>query len=69
MSPCQGAGKLTDPCPGLFTYRVTHGTKQQDVFLEFLDGAMLFCSFTYDTAQTGGGTPTYSYFYGVALKQ
>jgi ribosomal protein L21E len=71
----EGANKLTDPCPGLFTYRVLpsgSNTLQQDVFLTFLSGgAILFCSFSYDTAQTSGVNvqPHYSYFYGVALKQ
>lgn len=71
----QGTGKMTDTCPGLFTYRVLpsgSNTMQQDVFLTFLSGgAILFCSFSYDTAQTSGVNvqPHYSYFYGVALKQ
>ncbi len=68
----QGAGQLGDPCPGLFTYRVLPAggnTMRQDVFLSFLDGgAILFCSFSYDTAQASGSMQ-YSYFYGVALKQ
>ncbi len=71
----QGTGKMTDTCPGLFTYRVLPSgtnTMQQDVFLTFLNGgAILFCSFSYDTAQPSGMNtqPHYSYFYGVALKQ
>ena len=62
-----GTGQLP-PCPGLFTYEVITGTVKQDVYLEFIDQAMLFCSFSYDTAQVADN-PSYSYFYGVALKQ
>lgn len=71
----QGPGKMSDPCPGLFTYRVLpsgSNTMQQDVFLTFLQGgAILFCSFSYDTAQPSGSNvqPHYAYFYGVAMKQ
>jgi hypothetical protein len=64
----QGSGKLPNACPGLFTYRVTNGNLQQDVFVEFIQGALLFCSFKYDITQSTF-PPTYSYFYGVALKQ
>jgi hypothetical protein len=71
----QGTEKMTDTCPGLFTYRVPPSganTMQQDVFLTFLSGgAILFCSFSYDTTQplVSNIQPHYSYFYGVALKQ
>lgn len=60
-----GGGELQDPCNGVFTFRVTTtGISQQDVFVTFMDKAMLFSSFTADLTQQG----TYSYFYGVGLK-
>jgi hypothetical protein len=58
------AGQLSDPCYGLFTFRLTTATSQQDVFVSFLGQAMLFSSFTANLSQPG----TYSYFYGVGLK-
>jgi len=57
-------GQLSDPCFGLFTFRVTTANSQQDVFVTFLGQAMLFSSFTANLSQQG----TYSYFYGVGLK-
>ena len=62
-----GTGQLP-PCPGLFTYEVTIGNVKQDVYLEFINQAVLFCSYSYDTSQVTGN-PSYTYFYGVALKQ
>jgi len=58
------AGQLSDPCYGLFTFRLTTANSQQDVFVGFLGQAMLFSSFTANLSQPG----TYSYFYGVGLK-
>jgi len=58
------AGQLSDPCYGLFTFRLTTATSQQDVFVSFLGQAMLFSAFTANLSQPG----TYSYFYGVGLK-
>lgn len=63
-----GTGQLPNPCPGLFTYEVANGSLKQDVYLEFINQAILFCSFSYDPTQTGPN-PVYSYYYGVALKQ
>lgn len=60
------AGQLTDPCYGVFTFRVTGATSQQDVFVTFMGQAMLFSSFTANLPWASGGT--YNYFYGVALK-
>jgi hypothetical protein len=40
------AGQLSDPCNGLFTFRVTTANSQQDVFVAFMDRAVLFASFT-----------------------
>jgi hypothetical protein len=60
------SGELTDPCYGLFTFRVTTPASQQDVFVAFMDKAMLFSSFTANLPWASTGT--YNYFYGVALK-
>jgi hypothetical protein len=57
-------GQLQDPCYGLFTYRVVNGGATQDVFVTFVNGAMLFSSFLSES-KTGSG---YDYFYGVGLK-
>jgi len=62
-----GSGQLP-PCPGMFTCEVINGAVRQDVYLEFIDQAILFCSYAYDTSQVTGN-PSYSYFYGVAMKQ
>jgi len=59
-------GELQDPCYGVFTFRVTTTSSQQDVFVSFMNKAMLFASFSANLPWTPGGT--YSYFYGVALK-
>jgi hypothetical protein len=59
-------GELTDPCFGLFTFRVSTPTSQQDVFLTFQGRAVLFSSFRgtlpFDPSNT------YDYLYGVAVK-
>jgi hypothetical protein len=60
------AGELADPCFGLFTFRVTTASVQQDVFVTFLDRALLFSSFSANLPQ--GSSSTYSYLYGVGLK-
>jgi hypothetical protein len=60
------SGELADPCYGIFTLRVTTTSSQQDVFVTFVSGAMLFSSFTANLPWNSGGT--YSYFYGVGLK-
>jgi hypothetical protein len=60
------AGELTDPCYGLFTYRVTTASSQQDVFVSFVNGAMLFSSFEAPLPWNNNGS-TYTYFYGVGL--
>jgi hypothetical protein len=61
-----GGGELADPCNGLFTFRVTTATTQQDVFVTFLNQAVLFGS--YKTLPSVAGNYYYNYFYGVALK-
>ncbi len=60
-----GPGRLEDPCNGMFTFRIVDGTVTQDVFVSFIDGAMLFASFSGDSSRNG----EYSYFYGMALEQ
>jgi hypothetical protein len=61
-----GTKELQDPCFGLFTFRVATNTSQQDVFVSFMDRAILFSSFkgtlpwSYDN--------TYDYLYGVGIK-
>ena len=59
-------GQLSDPCYGLFTFRVTTQNSQQDVFVTFLDRAVLFASLTTPLPMQQGST--YEYLYGVGLK-
>jgi hypothetical protein len=59
-------GELTDPCFGLFTFRVSTPTSQQDVFVTFQGRAVLFSSFQSQLPQNPSNT--YDYFYGVAVK-
>jgi hypothetical protein len=61
-----GSGELQDPCFGVFTFRVTTPSRQQDVFVSFMDKSMLFSSFSANLPWTSGDT--YDYLYGVALK-
>lgn len=56
--------ELQDPCFGVFTFRVTTASSQQDVFVTFMDRAMLFASFSVNQNSAG----KYNYLYGVALK-
>jgi hypothetical protein len=60
------SGELTDPCFGLFTFRVSTPTSQQDVFVTFQGRAALFSYFT-TALPLNGGNP-YDYVYGVAVK-
>ena len=60
------ANELADPCFGLFTFRVSTPTTQQDVFVTFLNNAVLFSS--YKALPSVSGQNYYNYFYGVALK-
>ena len=57
-------GELADPCYGLFTFRVMHGQAPQDVFVTFLNNAIMFGSFS-PVSQSGSG---YEYLYGVGLR-
>ncbi len=59
-------GLLEDACNGLFTVRISTPSSQQDLFVTFVSGAMLFSS--YKTALPMGGGNTYDYFYGVGLR-
>jgi hypothetical protein len=60
------SGELTDPCFGLFTFRVSSPTSQQDVFLTFQGRTVLFSSFR--GTLPFNGSNAYDYFYGVAVK-
>jgi hypothetical protein len=60
------AGELQDPCYGVFTFRVTTASSQQDVFVSFMDRALLLASFRANLPWSSGGT--YDYLYGVGLK-
>lgn len=60
------AGELQNPCYGLFTFRLTTAGSQQDVFVTFMDRALLFSSFRANLPASPGGS--YDYLYGVALK-
>ena len=55
--------ELSDPCYGLFTFRIMHSGQPQDVFVTFLNTAMLFSSFSPVSASGSG----YEYLYGVGL--
>jgi hypothetical protein len=60
------AGELQDPCYGVFTFRVSTANSQQDVFVSFMEKAILFASFSAGVPWSSGGT--YNYLYGVGLK-
>lgn len=57
---------LSDPCYGMFTFRMTTGGAQQDVFASFQGNAVVFSSF--QTALPIAGYAPYTYYYGVGLK-
>ena len=62
-------GKLTDPCNGLFTYRiVVPNNHENDVFVTFVGNSVVFSKFSANLS-SGSFTGTYSYWYGVGLKQ
>jgi len=60
------SSELRDPCNGLFTFRVTTGNAQQDVFVTFVGNAVVFSAFEASTPWANGRS-TYNYMYGVAL--
>jgi len=57
---------LSDPCYGLFTFRTSTANSQQDFFVSFENGAVIFSSF--QTVLPIQPYATYTYFYGVGLK-
>ncbi|MBI4231700.1 hypothetical protein HY605_00590 [Candidatus Peregrinibacteria bacterium] len=66
-------GKLIDPCHGIFVVRNVDvdpsGTQTENVFVVFINGAMLFASFgTFDDFPEDGTEDTYMYTQGVGLK-
>jgi hypothetical protein len=60
------SSELSDPLYGMFTFRTTTATSQQDVFVQFEGNAMIFSSF--GTGLPIAGYAPYTYFYGVGLK-
>lgn len=60
------ANKMPDPLYGMFTFRVTTGNSQQDVFAMFQGNAVIFSSF--QTALPLQQNAPYTYFYGVGVK-
>ncbi|MGB7549815.1 MAG: hypothetical protein WBM14_18915 [Terracidiphilus sp.] len=61
------SGELADPCNGLFTFRVTTADSQEDVFVTFVNNAVVFSTFSASLPWTSGSS-TYNYQYGVGLK-
>jgi hypothetical protein len=61
-----GSNELQDPCFDLFTFRVTTAMSRRDVFVSFMDRAILFSSFKANLPRSQGNT--YDYLYGVGLK-
>jgi len=74
LSPVANAGylysssgtELADPCWGMFTYRVTTGSSQTDLFVTFVNGAVVFSSFQ-APLPWNGNLSSYNYMYGVGL--
>ena len=60
------SGELSDPCFGLFTFRVLTPTSQQDVFVTFQGRAVLFSYFRATLPM--GPSNVYDYLYGVAVR-
>ena len=60
------ANKLSDPMNGTFTFRMSTGGVQQDVFVSFQSNAVIFSSF--QTALPIAGYAPYTYYYGVGVK-
>lgn len=60
------ANTIPDPLWGMFTFRTSTSSTQQDVFATFQVNAVIFSSF--ETALPINGYQPYTYFYGVGLK-
>jgi hypothetical protein len=60
------ANTLSDPLYGMFTFRSSTATSQQDVFVTFQGKAVIFSSFQTGLPLAQNGV--YTYFYGVGLK-
>ena len=60
------AGKLADPCNGLFTFRAVTDTYEHDVFVTFVGNSVVFAKFSANLPWTGSSG--YSYWYGVGIK-
>ncbi len=60
------SSELSDPLYGMFTFRMTTASSQQDVFVQFEGNAMIFSSF--ETGLPIAGYAPYTYFYGLGLK-
>lgn len=60
------ANTLPDPLFGMFTFRTISTSSQQDVFVSFVENAVVFSSF--DTGLPLQQNGVYNYFYGVGLK-
>lgn len=60
------SNELADPLFGMFTFRTSTASSQQDVFVQFEGNAVIFSSF--ETALPIAGYAPYTYFYGVGLK-
>ena len=58
--------ELPDPLYGMFTFRTSTGSSQQDVFASFPGNAVIFSSFETGLPLQQNGV--YNYFYGVGLK-
>ena len=61
-------GKLTDPCNGLFTFHKVTGAFEHDVFVTFVGNSVVFSKYSANLPWVEG-TSTYTYWYGVGLKQ
>jgi hypothetical protein len=59
-------GRLESDCRGLFTFTIEEAGRHQEVFVVFLDNALLFSSYGYDPTAVDH---RYHYFYGVGLKE
>ncbi len=60
------ANTLPDPLYGMFTFRTVSNASQQDVFVSFVENAVVFSSFETNLPLQPNGA--YNYFYGVGLK-